>query len=103
VEEISAPVLDTMIRRLGWHFLCVLRPYRRTGIGLTDEDAAQRALTGGLKRLAGQYNAAELISIQAKNRFGLRIATVTLQPRLIQEHTWLEFPETRLPLAVHDR
>jgi len=103
VEEITAPVLDTMIRRMGWHFLCVLRPYHRRGFGLTEEGAARRALARALKRLARQYNAAELISIQARNSLGLHIAIVTLQPRLIQEHTWLDFPDKKLPLAAPAR
>ena len=97
VEEITAPVLDTMIRRMGWHFLCVLRPYCRRGFGVTDASTAQRALAGGLNRLARQYNAAEFISIQSKNSLGLHVATVTLQPRLIEELTWLDFPVKKLP------
>ena len=103
VEEITAPVLDTMIRRMGWHFLCVLRPYRRRGYGLTEADAAQRALAGALKRLARQYNAAELVSVQATKYPGFHVANVTLQPRLIQQHTWLDFPDERHPQTVPAR
>ena len=103
IEEIAAPVLDTMIRRRGWHFLCVLRPYRRKGFGLTEERAVQGALARGLNRLAKQYNAAELISVQATKNLGLHIAVVTLQPRLIQQHTWLEDPEKTHPRAVSTR
>ena len=33
VEEITAPVLDTMIRQMGWHFLWVLRPCREEALG----------------------------------------------------------------------
>jgi hypothetical protein len=60
-------------------------------------------LAGALKRLARRYNAAELISIQTTDRLGVHIAVATLQPRLIQEHTWLDFPDKKLPLAVPAR
>lgn len=101
MEEIAAPDLDTMIRRMGWHFQCVLRPYDRKGFGLTEANATRRALAIALKHLASQYNAAELIGIQSRSRLGLHVAIVTLQPRLIQEHTWLDFLDKKLPLAVH--
>ncbi|MGA2571048.1 MAG: hypothetical protein ABSF23_11065 [Terracidiphilus sp.] len=100
VEEITAPVLDTMIRRMGWHFLCVLRPYYRRGFGVTEADAVRRALARALRGVARQYNAAELVSVRATKHLGLHIANVTLQPRLIQQHTWLDFPDKRHPQAV---
>ncbi len=103
VEEITAPVLDTMIRRMGWRFMSLGRLCSRRGFGFTETDAAQRALAGALKRLARRYNAAELISVQTTNSLGLHIAIATLQPRLIQEHTWLDFPDKKLPLAVPAR
>jgi hypothetical protein len=90
VAEITAPVLDTMIRRMGWHFLCVLRPFRRRGFGVTEADATKRALAGALKRVARQYNTAELVSVQAKRYPGFYIAAVILQPRHIQQFTSLE-------------
>lgn len=103
VEEITAPVLDTMIRRMGWHFLCVLRPYYRRGLGITEADAVRRALARALRGVARQYNAAELVSVQATKYLGLHIANVTLQPRLIQQHTWLDFPDKRQPQVVPAR
>jgi len=90
IEEITAQVFDTMIRRMGWHFLCVLRPYRRKGFGLTAADAAQRALAHGLNRLARQYNAAELVSVQTAKFPGFFVASVILQPRQIQQYPSLE-------------
>jgi hypothetical protein len=90
VAEITAPVLDIMIRRMGWHFLCVLRPFCRKGIGRTEEDATRRALESALRHLATQYNAAELISVLPRRYPGFYIAAVTLQPRQIQHFTSLE-------------
>lgn len=103
VEEITAPVLDTMIRRMGWHFMCVLRPYYRRGFGITEADAGRRALAHGLSELPSQYNAAELISVQATKCLGLHIAKVTMQPRLVQQYTWLDFPDQKHPLAAPAR
>jgi hypothetical protein len=79
-----------MIRRMGWHFLCVLRPFCRKGLGGTEIDAAKRALAGALKRVARQYNAAELVSIQTRRYPGFHITKVILQPRLIQQFTSFE-------------
>lgn len=79
-----------MIRRMGWHFLCVLRPFCRKGIGRTEEDATRRALESALSHLATQYNAAELISVLPRRYPGFYIAAVTLQPRQIQHFTSLE-------------
>ena len=103
VEEITAPILDTMIRRMGWHFLWVLRPCSRRGFGLTEEDAARRALARALKGMARRFNAAELISVQATKHLGFHVANVTLQPRLVQQHAWLDFPDERHPQAVPAR
>ena len=103
VEEITAPVFDTMIRRMGWHFLWVDRPCSRRGFGLTEEDAARRALARALKGVARRFNAAELVSVQATKHLGFHIANVTLQPRQIQRYTWLEITDERHPQAVPAR
>jgi hypothetical protein len=90
LEEILAPVFDTMIRRMGWHFLSMHRPYTRKGFGFTQADATKRALERALNHLARQYNAAELVSLDGRRFPGFHIARVTLQPRQIQQFTSLE-------------
>ncbi len=100
VQEITAPVFDTMIRRMGWHFLSMHRPHSRKGFGLTQEDAAERALTRALKGAAGRFNAAELVSVQTRKYPGFHIAIVTLQPRQVQQYTSLENPQGWHRLAV---
>lgn len=100
VEEIAAPVLDTMIRRMGWHFMWVDRPCSRKGFGTTEEGAVQRALAHALRAVAGRFNAAELVSVQVNRSLGLHMAIVTVQPRQIQQYTWLDFPDKRQPQAV---
>ena len=39
VEDIEAPVLDTMIRHAGWHFMYLQGSYSRSRIGLTRDIA----------------------------------------------------------------
>jgi hypothetical protein len=90
IEEITAPVFDTMIRQKGWHFMSVDSPRTRKGIGLTEKGAVQGALARALSGVAGRFNAAELISVQVRKYPGLYVASVTLQPRQIQQYTWLE-------------
>jgi len=90
VEEITAPVFDTMIRQKGWHFMPVDNLRTRKGLGLTEESAVHRALAHALRAVAGRFNAAELIAVQARKYPGFYIAKVTVQPRQIQQYTWLE-------------
>ncbi|HEY5212297.1 MAG TPA: hypothetical protein VIJ38_04665 [Acidobacteriaceae bacterium] len=103
MEEIIAPVFDTMIRQKGWHFEWVDQPCRRNGYGFNEEDAAQRALEGTLNRVAARFNAAELIDVQLKKVLGFHIANVTVQPRQIQQFTWLEIAQDWHQLAVPAR
>jgi hypothetical protein len=90
VQEIPAPDLDSMIRRMGWHFLTMNRPYARKGFGFTHAIAAKRALERAFHHLARQYNSAELVSLRAGRFLGFHVAHVTLQPRQIQQFTSLE-------------
>jgi len=90
LEEIEAPVLDTMIRHAGWHFVCLQRPYSRSGVGLSRDEAVHQALARALKGLKVNFNAAELESVQVSSYPVFHIAKVTLQSRHIQQHTSLE-------------
>ena len=90
LEEIEAPVFDTMIRHAGWHFVCLQGAYSRSGVGLSREEAIHQALARALKGLKMRINAAELESVQVSSYPVFHIATITLQPRHIQQHTSLE-------------
>jgi hypothetical protein len=100
LKEITAPIFDTMIREMGWHFLWVHRPCTRKGFGLTQEAATRRALGCALNGVARRFNASELINVKAGRFFGLHSITVTVQPRQIQQYTWLEVAEDWHRLAV---
>ncbi len=100
VEQITAPVFDTMIRQKGWHFMQVDHLCARKAFGLTETAAVQGALARSLKGVAGRFNAAELISIRVRKYPGFYIAGVTLQPRQIQQYTWLEIAGDWHQLAV---
>jgi hypothetical protein len=100
VEDITAPVFDTMIRQKGWHFMQVDRPCARRGVGLTEQGAVGRALAHALSGVAARFNAAELISFRVTKYSGFYIAGVTLQPRQIQQYTWLEIAGDWHQLAV---
>ena len=90
VEEIEAPLLDTMIRHAGWHFVCLQGLSSRSGVGLSREEAIHQALDRALRGLKMRFNAAELESVQVSRYPVFHIARVTLQPRHIQQHTSLE-------------
>jgi hypothetical protein len=103
VEEISAPVFDTMIRQAGWHYVWVLPSCARRGFGASSEAATNRALIRALRSVPRQFNAAELDSIRVAKYPGFFIVNVTLQSRQIQEHTSLEDVDQRHPRALAER
>lgn len=100
VEEIAAPVFDTMIRHAGWHFICVHGTRSRRGLGVTRDDATHRAVGRALSEVGIQCNAAELNSVQVTKYPGFHVARVTIQPRQIQQHTLLGIPDKKHPEAV---
>ena len=100
VEEITSAVFDTMIRQKGWHFMQVDHPCTRKSLGLTEKNAARRALARALGAVGRRFNAAELIDVQATRYPGFYVARVTLQPRQIQQYTWLEISGDWHQLAV---
>ena len=90
LEEIEAPVLDTMIRQAGWHFVCLQEDCSRSGVGLSRDEAIHQALVRALKGLKMRFNAAELESLHVSSYPAFHVAKVTLQPRHIQLNTSLE-------------
>lgn len=95
VEEVAAPVLDTMIRQRDWHFMRLLDSCSRRGFGLTQENTVQRALARALARIERQFNAAEFDSICFTAFLGIHVAKVTLQPRQIAQHSWQDTFDSR--------
>ncbi len=92
VEDLAASVFDTMIRQAGWHFMWIQESCARKGFGMSRQDATDRALSHALDGVARRFNAAELDSVQVAKYLGFHVATVTVQPRLIQEQTSAECP-----------
>jgi hypothetical protein len=92
VEDLAAPVFDTMIRQAGWHFMWIQDSCARMGFGSSRASATTHALTRALNGIAKQFNSAELDSVQVANYPGFHVATVTLQPRQIQQQTSLDCP-----------
>lgn len=92
VEDLAAPVFDTIIRQAGWHFMWIQESCARKGFGMSRRDATDRALTHALDGVERRFNAAELDSVQVASYLGLHVATVTVQPRQIQQQTSTECP-----------
>jgi len=92
VEDLAAPVFDTMIRQAGWHFMWMQDSCARRGFGSSRDSATAHALTRALNGIAKRFNAAELNSVQVARYLGFHVATVTLQPRQIQQQTSLDCP-----------
>lgn len=88
-------VLDTMIRQAGWHFIWLESACMRRGLERSGQSASNRASSHALKGIEHQFNAAELESIDVDGDLGFHIATVTLQPRQIQQQASLAGPNDR--------
>lgn len=97
VEEITAPVFDTMIRQAGWHFMWMQGPCSRRGFAFTQEEAPFRALARALRGIRTRFNGSELDSVQITKVLVIHIARVTLHSRQIQRQTSLE-STVKLPL-----
>lgn len=100
VEEISAPIFNTMIRQAGWHYVWVPPDCKRRGIGTSTDAAINRALTRALRRVPRQFNAAELDSVRVVTYPGFYIANVKVQCRQIQECTSLDPIDEDAPQAL---
>lgn len=92
VEDLPALVFDSIIRQAGWHFVWIEGSLARRGFGISRQSATDRALASALNGVEQQFNAAELDCIQVAKYFGFHIATVTVQPRQIQQDTSLALP-----------
>jgi hypothetical protein len=101
VEEITASILDTMIRQAGWHSMWMPGACSRRGFGLTRESATDRALMRGLNAVPRQFNAAELDFTHVAQYPGFCVAIVTLHPREVKESTSLEIVHQVRPQAFH--
>jgi hypothetical protein len=100
VEEIPALVFDTMIRQAGWHFMWLQDSSSRRGIGLTEEAAIRRALSGALKGVSRRFNAAKLDFVQITQYPGFQIANVRVQTLQIQRHAALNIAPGLHPQPV---
>ena len=89
VEKIEAPIFDAMIRQARWHFV-MLGSCSRTGCGLTEEKATQRALARALEAVTRRFNAAEFESFRIARYPGFYSATVTIRARHIQQNASLD-------------
>ncbi len=85
IEDLPARVFNTIIRQAGWRFRWIPDACIRRGFGTSRDRATSYALTRALKGIAQRFNAAELDSVQVALYLGFYIATVTLQPRQIQQ------------------
>jgi hypothetical protein len=103
VEEITAPIFDTMIRQAGWHSMWMPGSCSRKGFGLTQEGATQRALERALNAVPHKFNAAELDSIHVAWYPGFCVAIVTLLPREIMQSTSVELGDEEQWRTTHAR
>ncbi len=90
VENVTAPSLEQRIRGEGWYFLGLQAFSSRLAFGLTSKTAIHNAIEHALRRVKGNFNAAEVHSLRVFKYPGFRIAKVTLHARHIQQGPSLE-------------
>ena len=64
-------------------------PCKRRGLGRT-ENAARASIIADTERIGRRFNAAELIDVGATNIRASTSPASPLQPRQLQQYTWLE-------------
>ena len=89
-RNISPATLDSSLRNAGWHFMAIAGTFRKMGFGLTEEAATRRALAFAFKYIQRRYNAAEVESVGIRRILGLKVVTVEMHARHIQQQTVLE-------------
>ena len=67
VEEITAPVFDTMIRQAGWHFTWMQGPCSRRGFAFTQEAATLRALARALRGIRSDSTLQSLTRFRSRS------------------------------------
>lgn len=87
-------MFGAMIRLAGWHFVNLQESNSRSGVGLSRDEAIYEALARALKGLRMHVNAAELEALEVYSYPVFHIATVSLQPRRVQQHTSLKMAES---------
>ncbi len=92
VQEIAAPVFDSVIRQSGWHFMWINGASVRRGFGTTQKNATSRALTHALRGVRRRFKAAELDSVPVTKYPGFYVTNVSVQPRQLQHDTSLDMP-----------
>jgi hypothetical protein len=89
-RNISATTFDSSLRNAGWHFIAIAGAFRKMGFGLTEEAATRRALAFAFKYIQRRYNAAEVESVGVRRILGLKVVTVEMHARHIQQQTVIE-------------
>lgn len=89
-RNISAATFDSSLRHAGWQFIAIAGSFRKIGFGCTEKAAIRRALALAFKYICRSYNAAEVESVSVMSVLGLRVATVELHARHIQQQIVLE-------------
>ncbi len=103
VEEIPAPVFDTMIRQAGWHFIWMSGSCSRNGYARTRDRAIEIAVDRALDAIPKQSNAADFDSFRVSKYLGFFIANVTVFRRRIQQRCVLEAGGKPHLRALHAR
>jgi len=93
--EETAEALDSSVRRAGWHFMWLQNSYSHWACGRTREGAIHRCVECALKKVAGQFNASELDSVQVRRYPGFHYARVTVHARQIQQQTSMRMAGTQ--------
>jgi hypothetical protein len=89
-RNISATTFDSSLRNAGWHFIAIAGTFRKMGFGFTENAAIRRALAVAFKYIHRRYNAAEVGSVSVLRVLGLRVATIELNARHIQQQAILD-------------
>jgi len=89
VGATTVNTMDRVIRRAGWHFVCLVESAAGIAAGLSEETASNNAAVLALHRISARFNTAELGHVRVTRYPGFCVAKVTLRTRQIQQQTSL--------------
>ena len=93
VDKVGAADFDLLIRRAGWHFVCVQGSCSRRGYGSTEEKATHRALASALRGNNKRFNAAEFDLVRITRFPSFYVAKVTMEAHQVQHNTSLDITD----------
>lgn len=94
IAELSALVLDRMIRSEGWHLFFMVPPVVGSGLGLSFHSALRKALADAVRQVEMKdLNALEIKNVRVRQLLKVHYARIIAHPRHVRDSPFLRDPD----------